>query len=115
MGCLFAVGAAHIADMQVAPEQIGVRHRDGNEIAAVDGHSGPFLRGGFAFPAFVPLAQPHIPERQSLEGSSLAGVVRADEDHALAEFNVGIAGMMTSGTTNDDSKLTGDIPSGFSP
>jgi hypothetical protein len=86
----FARNLADVADVEVAPEKVGAGDGDGEQIAAIDGDAGPLRRGGFAFVLFVPLAQADIPQSQRLEGGRFARVVRADEDHRLAQFDVGV-------------------------
>src|SRR5579883_1903287 len=55
-----AARAAALADMQIAPEQIGHRDWHGDEIAPVDGHTRPFLRDRAAAAFFQPALGSHV-------------------------------------------------------
>ena len=63
--CLrFAIGLLDIANMEISPKQICTRHRNGNEVAPIDGDPWTLCRCGFTFVFFVPLAQPDIPKSE---------------------------------------------------
>ena len=58
----FAIGLLDIANMEISPKQICARHRNGNEVAPIDGDPRTLCRGGFTFVFFVPLAETNIPQ-----------------------------------------------------
>ena len=69
---------------------MGRGHRQRDQIPAVNGDARPFARPfarhGAGSALLEPAFQTDVPKRQRLERRSLAGVVGADQDHALAEF-----------------------------
>ena len=90
-GPLPAVDSLHVAHVQVAPQQVGVGDGDGHEIAAVDGHPGPLLRGALPGPLLVPALEADVPERERLHGRGLPGVGGTDEDDGTAEIDLDLA------------------------
>ena len=85
-----AIGLPDIADMQISPEQICTRHWNGDQIAPVNGDAWTLRWGGFAFVFFVPPAKARIPQGKRLQSRRLAGVILANEDDRLAQFDVGV-------------------------
>ncbi len=82
-----AVRAAPLANVQIAPEEIGHGNRHGDEVAPVNGHARPFLGHCAAAALFQPALGTNVPQGERLQGRGLAGVVRADEYDTLAEFD----------------------------
>jgi len=90
VGALRAVNLSRISGVKSMPQQIGMRNRNGNQIAAVDRDALFLLMGGAARTFFMPALNADIPKRQRLHGRGLARVVRPDEYHRVAEFNFGL-------------------------
>ena len=77
--------------MKLAPQEVGVRHGNGDEITAVDGDARA-LRGRLPTGAtFVPALEPDVPEGERLKGGGLAGVVRTDEDDGASKLDFDLA------------------------
>jgi len=91
LSLLLVIDLPDIAHMKVAPEKVCRRHRNGDQVAPVDGDAGTLSRDGLISVFYIPLAQPDIPQGQRLEGGGLPQVVWADEDNGLAEFDIGLA------------------------
>jgi hypothetical protein len=83
-----AVGLLNIADMEIPPKKICARHWNGNQIASVDRHAGPLRRSSFPLVFFIPLPQADIPKSKCLQCRGFAGVVLADENNRLTQFNI---------------------------
>ena len=86
----FAIGFFDVADMEVSPEEIRARHRNGDQIASIDGDAGAFCGDGSAFVFLVPFAESDIPQGKRLQGGGFAGIVLPDKDNRLAQFDVRI-------------------------
>ena len=90
-GALTAIHPAHLADMKLAPQEVGIRYGNGDEIAAVDGNARA-LRGRLPTgAAFVPALEPDVPEGERLKGGGLAGVVRTDEDDGASQLDLDLS------------------------
>ena len=80
----------YVPDVEFPPQQVGARHRHGDEVVAVDRDAralfGRLLSGAF----FVPAFEPHVPQRQRLQRGGLARVVRANEHHGVAELDLDV-------------------------
>ena len=76
--------------MQVAPKEIGVRHRNGNQIPPVDCDAGTLRRRIADGTFFQPFPHPDFPHRQCLQRRRFAGIVGADEYYGIPELNLDI-------------------------
>ena len=86
-GRLPAVLTPHVAHVHAAPQEIRVRNRNRDQVAAVDGDAGSLLRRALAGALLVPAFQADVPEGERLHRRRLSGVVRADEDHRIPELD----------------------------
>lgn len=82
-GCPFDV-----PNLQSPPKQIGMGDRNGDEIPAVHGDTGPLSRLLVPAPLFVPSPEPDVPQSERLHGRCLAGIVRPDENNRATEFDL---------------------------
>lgn len=86
-GVLTAGDFPYVPDVEFPPQQVGARHRYGDEVVAVDRDARPFFGGLLSGAFFVPAFEPHVPQRQRLQRGGLARVVRADEHDGIAELD----------------------------
>ena len=90
-GGLPAVFPPHVPHAHPAPQQIRVGYRDRHEVAAVDGHAGTLFWRALAGSLLVPALEARVPQSQRLHRGGLSRVVRADEDHRVAELDLDLA------------------------
>jgi hypothetical protein len=80
-----AKGFAHV---QIAPQQVGSRNRQRDQVSPIDGDPGAFLGHRTRAALFHPPPHARVPQSQSLQGRGLAGVVRPDEHDPLTELDL---------------------------
>ena len=87
LGALPAAAAVDGADAQLPPQLARREARNTHQIPPVDRRPGPFGRRLIS-PLLRPAPQSEVPEGEGLQGGGLAGVVRADEHHRVAQLDV---------------------------
>ncbi len=86
-GSLFSLLLSAFPDMTVAPQQDRIRHREGDQVPAVDGDAralfGPVDFGLL----FTPAPDTQFPEGECLQGGGFACVVRTHQHHGFTEID----------------------------
>ena len=90
-GLLAAADIANVADMELTPQEVGVRNGYRDEIPAVDRHAGALLGCRPPGTSFVPALEADVPKCEYLQGRGLPGVVGSDEDDRAAELDLDLS------------------------
>ena len=90
-GPLTAADIAHVADVELTPQEVGVRNGYRDEIPAVDRDAGALLGCRPPGTPFVPALEADVPESECLQGRGLPGVVGSDEDDRAAELDIDLS------------------------